>query len=67
MVCSLHYALFTPKMHSEKFMRSLKRKDNPILKGMQIYHNYIRSHMSLGTTLAEKRESRSMEKIDGRL
>lgn len=38
----------------EKVMRSLKRKDTPILKGMQIYHNYIREHMSLGTTPAEK-------------
>ena len=26
----------------EKTMRGLKRKDTPILKGYQIYHNYIR-------------------------
>lgn len=31
----------------ERVMRSLKRKDTPILKGMQIYHNFIRPHMAL--------------------
>lgn len=31
----------------EKVMRSLKNKDSPILKGLQIYHNYMRPHMSL--------------------
>lgn len=31
----------------EKTMRGLKRKDTPILKGYQIFHNYIRPHMSL--------------------
>jgi transposase-like protein len=31
----------------EKTMRSLKREDSPILTGMQIYHNYVRSHMAL--------------------
>jgi hypothetical protein len=28
-------------------MRSLKRVDSPILSGMQIHHNFIRSHMAL--------------------
>ncbi len=31
----------------EKTMRSLKKVDTPILKGMQIYHNYIREHQAL--------------------
>src|SRR5487761_112789 len=39
----------------EKVMRSLKRKDSPVLKGMQIYHNFVRPHMALGNkTPAEK-------------
>jgi len=38
----------------EKTMRSLKQEDTPILTGMQIYHNYIRSHQALeGRTPAE--------------
>lgn len=38
----------------EKVMRSLKRDDSPILKGMQIHHNFIRSHMGLdGRTPSE--------------
>ena len=32
----------------EKAMRGLKRTDTPILKGYQIYHNYIRPHSALG-------------------
>lgn len=32
----------------EKTVRSLKREDTPILTGMQIYHNHVRSHMALG-------------------
>jgi len=28
-------------------MRSLKKVDTPILKGLQIYHNYIREHQGL--------------------
>jgi putative transposase len=31
----------------EKTMRSLKKDIIPILKGMQIYHNYIREHQGL--------------------
>lgn len=39
----------------EKVMRSLKTDDSPILKGMQIHHNYIRPHMALGNmTPADK-------------
>jgi len=38
-------------------MRSLKKKDTPILKGLQIYHNYIRGHTALnGKTPSEKAE-----------
>ncbi len=39
----------------EKVMRSLKTDDSPILKGMQIHHNYIRSHMGInGDTPSER-------------
>jgi len=39
----------------EKVMRSLKKDDSPIIKGMQIHHNYIRSHMGIdGMTSSEK-------------
>jgi putative transposase len=34
----------------EKTMRGLKKIDTPILKGCQIYHNYIREHQALGKT-----------------
>ena len=38
----------------EKVMRSLKKEDTPIISGLQIYHNYIRTHMGLdGRTPAE--------------
>jgi putative transposase len=38
----------------EKTMRGLKKKDTPILHGMQIYHNFIRPHEGLdGKTPAE--------------
>src|SRR5271157_3683955 len=38
----------------EKTFRGLKTKETPILKGYQIYHNYIRPHESLdGRTPAE--------------
>ena len=32
----------------EKTMRGLKNTDTPILKGLQIYHNFIREHEGLG-------------------
>jgi putative transposase len=39
----------------EKTMRGLKKSDTPILKGYQIYHNYMRPHESLnGETPAER-------------
>ena len=39
----------------EKVMRSLKSPDTPILKGLQIYHNFLRLHEALGgQTPAEK-------------
>lgn len=31
----------------EKVMRGLKKKDTPILKGYEIYHNFVRPHMAL--------------------
>lgn len=31
----------------EKVMRGLKKTDTPILKGYEIFHNYIRPHMAL--------------------
>jgi len=38
----------------EKTMRGLKKMDTPILKGYQLYHNYIREHEVLnGKTPAE--------------
>jgi transposase-like protein len=38
----------------EKVMRGLKKSDTPILKGYQIYHNYVRPHQGLnGKTPAE--------------
>ena len=38
----------------EQTMRGLKRKDTPILTGMQIYHNFIREHEGLnGKTPSE--------------
>ena len=32
----------------ERVMRGLKNPDTAILKGLQIYHNYIRPHEGLG-------------------
>jgi putative transposase len=38
----------------EKVMRGLKKMDTPILKGYQIFHNYVREHEALkGQTPAE--------------
>jgi hypothetical protein len=35
-------------------MRGLKKMDTPILKGYEIFHNYIRPHMALdGKTPSE--------------
>ncbi len=39
----------------EKVVRGLKKKDSVVIDGYQLYHNYIRPHMSLeGKTPAEK-------------
>ncbi len=38
----------------EKTMRGLKKVETPILKGFQIYHNYIRIHQGIVKTPAEK-------------
>lgn len=39
----------------EKTMGGLKKMDTPILKGYQLFHNYIRQHEALdGKTPAEK-------------
>jgi putative transposase len=39
----------------EKVMRGVKRADTPILKGYQLYHNFIRPHEGLnGATPAER-------------
>ena len=39
----------------EKVMRGLKRTDSPILKGYQLYHNFIRPHEGLdGDTPADR-------------
>jgi hypothetical protein len=38
----------------EKVMRGLKKDDTPLLKGYQIYHNYIQPHEGLnGKTPAD--------------
>ena len=38
----------------EKTMRRLKIKETSILKGMQVYHNFVKPHEGLaGKTLAE--------------
>lgn len=38
-----------------KVMRGLKRTDTPILKGLQIYHNFVRLHKGLnGDTPADR-------------
>jgi transposase-like protein len=31
----------------EKIMRGIKKEDSPVISGYQIYHNYVRPHMSL--------------------
>jgi hypothetical protein len=38
----------------ERVMRGLETMDTPILKGIQLYHNYIKPHMALdGRTPAQ--------------
>jgi len=38
----------------EKVMRGIKKENSVIFDGFQIFHNYIREHMTLNTTPAEK-------------
>jgi transposase-like protein len=39
----------------ERVMRTLEKGDTPILKGIQIFHNFIRPHMALdGETPADR-------------
>jgi len=38
----------------EKVMKGIKKMDTPILKGYEIYHNYMRNHIALdGKTPAQ--------------
>ncbi len=38
----------------EKVTRGLKKDNSPVLKGLQIFHNYVRPHMGLnGKTPAD--------------
>ena len=38
----------------EKVVRGLKKNDSPLIDGYQLFHNYIRPHMSLaGKTPSE--------------
>jgi hypothetical protein len=48
----------------EKVMRSLKKKDTPILKGMQIYHNFIRPHMALDNQTPASKAGIEIEGLD---
>lgn len=32
----------------EKVVRGVKKDDSPLIAGLRIYHNYVRSHMGLG-------------------
>lgn len=41
--------------HREKVVRGIKKRDSPIIDGYQLYHNYVRPHMSLdGDTPADR-------------
>jgi hypothetical protein len=38
----------------EKVVRGVKKEDSPLIKGLQIYHNYVRPHEALdGKTPAD--------------
>jgi putative transposase len=38
----------------EKIVRGMKKDGSPLIKGLQIYHNYVRPHIGLnGQTPAE--------------
>ncbi len=41
-------------LETEKIVRGIKKEDTAIIDGYQIYHNYVKPHMSLdGKTPAE--------------
>ncbi len=43
------------EIRDREIVRGLKKKDSPLLKGYQLYHNYVRPHMALdGATPADK-------------
>jgi transposase-like protein len=45
----------------ERVMRGLKRTDTPIVKGLQIYHNFIRPHEALGGATPSERAGIKVE------
>ena len=50
----------------EKEMRGIKNKDTPILKGYQLYHNYIRPHEALkGRLIVRQQGSKSKAMTSG--
>ena len=50
----------------EEVMRGIKTMDTPILKGMQIFHNFIKPHEGLdGRLLPKSLESWSLARTDG--
>ena len=54
MLLDTHRAAKWRNQRPRKVIRGLKKEDTPILKGYQIFHNYIRSHQGLdGKTPAE--------------
>jgi putative transposase len=48
----------------EKTMRGLKRMDTPILKGYQIYHNFVRPHEGLNGETPGERAGIKVEGLD---
>ncbi len=48
----------------EKVMRGLKNMDTPILKGYQIFHNYIRAHEGLGGDTPAQRAGITVEGVN---
>ncbi len=49
----------------EKTSRGLKKVDTPILKGCQIYHNYVRKHQALGKKTRRNVGWRYRDRISG--
>jgi transposase-like protein len=48
----------------EKVMRGIKRTDTPILKGLQIYHNFVRPHEGLNGDTPARRAGIEVEGVD---